>query len=65
MKPLYKTTIIIWTEYDGGVAELENLAFQATEGNAYCSKQESVIIDNPMGDPDWDGTDFFDTGVEW
>lgn len=62
MKSLYKTTIVIWSEYDGNEAELEDLSYQATEGDAYCSKQKSELVKNPESDPDWDGTDFF--GIE-
>jgi hypothetical protein len=60
MKPLYKTTIIIWSPFDGEEAELTDLAFQATEGNSYCSSQKSILVDDPRDDPDWDGTSFFD-----
>jgi len=58
-KALYRTTIVIWSEYDGEKVEIEDLAFQATEGNAYCSKQSSVLVREPELDPDWDGTEFF------
>ncbi len=59
---LYKTTIVIWSEYDpleewGG--SLEDLGREATSGNAYCSKMETIRVDDPPGDPDWDGTEFF------
>ena len=60
-KPLYKTTIVIWSPFDGNEAELADLAFQATEGNSYCSAQRSVLVENPSKDPDWDGTEFFET----
>jgi hypothetical protein len=59
--PLYKTVIVIWSEYDGEKVEIEDLAFQATEGNAYCSKQQSVLVQEPTTDPEWDGTEFFRT----
>ena len=58
-RPLRKTTIVIWSEYDGSKVELENLAWQATRGDAYCSKQETVYVENPEKDPDWDNTEFF------
>jgi hypothetical protein len=60
VKPLYKTTIVIWTDYDPTPLELNDLAFQATEGDAYCSKQTWQRIEDPKTDPDWDGTEFFD-----
>lgn len=43
---LYKTTIVVWSEYNGNEADLEDLAFQATEGNAICTKQESVLVES-------------------
>lgn len=59
-KPLHKTTIIIWSEYDGSAVELMDLAFQATEGDAYCSVQRSEVVENPDADPEFDGTEFFE-----
>jgi len=62
MRPLYKTTIIIWSEYDGDSVDLDALAAEAMNGDAYCSKQISVHIEEPDADPDWDGTEFFSMG---
>ena len=59
-KPLYRTTIVVWSPFDGNEAELADIAFQATEGNSYCSKQVSVLVEDPSKDPDWDGTEFFE-----
>jgi hypothetical protein len=56
---LYKTTIVIWSEYDPRKIELDELARDATHGNAYCSSWVSDPIDNPSADPDWDNNDFF------
>lgn len=61
MGPLYKTTIVIWSKYDGGSVELEDLAEDAQRGAAYCSKQDSKLIQDPGEDQDWDGTEFFET----
>lgn len=55
---LFKTTIIVWSEYSGTSVELEDLARDATNGDAYCSKQTSEEV-NPLLDEDWDGTEFF------
>jgi hypothetical protein len=70
MKPkkLWKTTIVIWSEWepktddtaDEQPYELEDLAHAATSGDAYCSKQVAVLVKDPSSDPDWDGTEFFD-----
>lgn len=59
MKKLFKTTIIIWSEYDGDEDAIVDLAQAAMDGEAYCSKQESQLIADPSTDPDWDGTEFF------
>jgi hypothetical protein len=57
---LYKTTIVIWSEYPGDSVELSDLAHNAEQEDAYCSKMESKAVDSPKLDPDWDGTEFFD-----
>lgn len=62
MTPLWKTSVVIWTDYDPRGRELEDLAREATSGDAYCSKQQAVEVSDPAGDDDWDGTEFF--GVE-
>lgn len=60
-KGLFKTRIIIWSEWNPqDFLELEELAREATEGDAYCSVQESKYIENFKEDPDWDGTEFFE-----
>ena len=60
MKKLYKTTVVLWSEYDpSNQVELEDLARDATSGEAYCSKQCTILIEDPQGDPDWDMTEFF------
>jgi hypothetical protein len=62
MKKLYKTTVVIWSEYDPKGTELEDLAHDATEGESYCSSQKTVLVRDPEKDPDWDGTEFFQDG---
>lgn len=60
--PLYKTTVVIWSPFDGSGVELEALAREATSGEAYCSRCHSELVENPPCDPAWDGTDFFAEG---
>ena len=69
--PLYKTTIVIWSEYDpfGGDADilmaddgLELLVRDSRDGESYCSKAKGEKVEDPTKDPDWDGTEFFDDG---
>lgn len=59
---LFKSTIIIWTDYDPAPRniELSALAREAEVGDAYCSKQETELIVDPETDADWDGTEFFE-----
>jgi len=64
-KPLYKTTVIIWSEYDTSETSLEDLGREATQGDAYCSKSTCDAVQNPKQDPDWDGTEFFDGPDDW
>lgn len=66
VKPLYKTTIVIWSDYnpsdESEVPDYDNLtalARQAVSGDAYCSKMKSEQVKNPAADADWDGTEFF------
>jgi hypothetical protein len=60
-KNLFKTTIVIWSEFDPQMVELEDLAIEAASGEAYCSQMRAEAISNPETDPDWDGTEFFDS----
>lgn len=59
MKTLYKTTIVIWSEYNPVTSELSDLARDAEVGDSYCSKMDWERIEDPEQDPDWDGTEFF------
>lgn len=60
-KPLYKTTLVIWTDYDPVNVEIDDLAFEAVRGDAYCSISTKVLVPDPEEDKDWDGTEFFDS----
>lgn len=62
MKALWKTTIVIWSEYNGETCELSDLAREAEQGSAYCSRLQSQHVKVPEADTDWDGTEFFDNG---
>lgn len=60
MAPLYKTTIVIWSEEDpSGRMELSQLAREAESGDCYCSRMHSERIPDPTTDPDWDDNEFF------
>lgn len=65
--PLWKTTIVIWSEYDptegaedaDDELDIVTLAEEAVDGNAYCSYADATLIQRPEKDPHWDGTEFF------
>lgn len=59
MKSLYKTTIVIWSEFHPDDTEISQLAQEAVNGSAYCSKRNIVRVNDPSKDRDWDGTEFF------
>lgn len=56
---LFKTTIVIWSEFNSDNVELEDLARDATSGESYCSKQNCEYVEDVQKDPDWDDTEFF------
>lgn len=59
-KPLYKTTIVIWSDYNPDQKmELSTLAREAECGDAYCSHMKTKKVKAPEKDPYWDGTEFF------
>jgi hypothetical protein len=53
---LYKTTITIWTEYPTNEWSIEDLAREATRGDAYCESQKCVGVSDPAKFPQ---TEFF------
>jgi hypothetical protein len=63
-KNLWKTKITIWSDYDPQSVALEDLARDATSGEAYCSKNSAVLVENPTEDLEWDGNKFFDCDEE-
>lgn len=59
---LHKTTIIIWSKQSTADMDLPEIGYAAFNGNMYCSKHESELVPDPLQDPDFDGTEFFETG---
>lgn len=59
MRPLFKTTIVIWSESNPTSTEISALARDAESGDSYCSKRISEPVADPSTDPDWDSTEFF------
>jgi hypothetical protein len=60
-KPLWKTTIVIWSDYNPFTAGLDitDLAREADQGDSYCAHSESVLVQAPFGDPHPPGEEFF------
>ena len=56
-KMLYRTKIEVWSTYDTDHLELEEIAREATSGNAFCAIQISEPVLDPRQYPD---TEFFD-----
>ena len=64
MKALYKSTIIIWSDFDPMTVELSQLASEAESGSALCTSFDGSLIEDPSKDDDWDDIDFFDEDEE-
>jgi len=58
-KPLFKTAITIWTDYDPSMVETDVLTRGVYGGLAYAVRQATVQVDDPASDPDFPDTDFF------
>lgn len=59
MRALYKTTLVIWSDYNPETMQLWDLVREAEVGDAYCAASRVVRVDDPGNDLDWDGTEFF------
>lgn len=56
---LYKTTIVIWTDWEPDYTEIDELAHAAVYGDAFCSETETEYVTDKNQFPN---TEFF--GVE-
>jgi hypothetical protein len=61
---LYKTTIVIWSEWDTSDTELDVIGWEAMQGDAYCSIFNTTYVKDPKQDPLWEETEFFDLSEE-
>lgn len=61
-KPLWKTTIVVWSPYDPEDSEvsLEDLGRDAMSGESVCSRLETIMVDDPESDPEFKCHEFFD-----
>jgi hypothetical protein len=62
LKALYKSAVVIWTEYDPSKVDpqLSDLAFHAETEYVWCSSMKTVRVADPEKDPEWNDTDFWD-----
>lgn len=58
-KKLWKTTIVIWSDYDPSCHSLESLAREAILGDAYCSYMNREFVEDIHDDEHWDDNDEF------
>jgi hypothetical protein len=61
-KPLYKTTIVVWSDFDpSGVSaiDLMNDIGDNEFGRVYISYRNSREMVDPQTDPHWDNTEHF------
>jgi hypothetical protein len=60
VKPLYKTTAVIWTESDPskGNFSLMDLPILAESEYVWCSSMKFVRVAEPEKDPSWNDIDF-------
>lgn len=56
---LYKSVVVIWSEYEPRADELFALAREVASGEAYCSRMDCEFVTDPKSDMEWDGTEFF------
>lgn len=57
MKALYKSAVVLWTEYD---PHLMDLRFHAENEFLHCSRMKCTRIAEPDKDPEWDAAAFSD-----
>lgn len=61
MSGKWKSTIIIWSDFDPWDANLSYLAEQADSGDAICVSDVTTFVPEPESDPDYAGArEFFD-----
>ena len=63
-KNLYKTVIVVWSEYNPAATDIESseLVRDGECGDSYISSSDTVFVEDPSKDSDWDGTEFFNGG---
>lgn len=59
-RQLWKTEIVVWTDYDPQKVRLERLVQEGVSGTAYISKGHSELVANPYEQDDGPPEDFFE-----
>jgi len=69
MKPLWKTTIVVWSDFNPAEEELDasDLVRDGEMGSSHISVQDTRLVEHPEQDDEWDGTEFFslDDDDQW
>jgi hypothetical protein len=52
MTPLYKTTLVIWSEEETGDQTMKRLGSDVDSDFTYCSSRDCVFVEDPEKDPD-------------
>lgn len=68
-KPLYRTDVVIWTEENvfhqtRGYGSLADLAREAEQGDAYCSRRDCAIVEDIYGEDEYDALNSFFFGMD-
>jgi len=61
-RKLWKTTVVIWSEFDPQTVEIDRLISEGIGGEAYISKQHAELVSDPYSQEDGPPEDFFDSG---
>lgn len=58
-KPLFKTTIVVWSNESTAGRDIDSIARDAMDGDCFCSSQECEYVADPSKDEDYIDTSFF------
>jgi hypothetical protein len=63
-RKLWKTTIVVWSEFNPNRVETVSLVREAVDGQAIITKQESELVSDPYSQEDGPPEEFFETICE-
>ena len=49
--PLFKITVVIWSDWNPKDTELDDLSRESQVGDAYCSERKTTLVEVPEDDP--------------